>query len=111
MNKMEYDDIEKPVKPLKVKHRCGGGRIIQDRLGLYIATNPLILDDFQVDEEVYIYSKETIEDLYNQIAYYLKLNYYTFQVYSRYTQKLENKILELNKELKQQKTLFNWNEK
>ena len=78
MNEREYENefSTKPEKPPKHKQRHGAGKITYDQNGLYIATNKLILEDFSVNEQVHVLSKGSIEDLYNQIMYYMKLDFY-----------------------------------
>lgn len=107
MKNLELDEIQKPIKPPKHTSRHGGGQITKDRFGIYIATNPKILEDFNVDEEVYVFSKDTLEHLYDKIYYYQELNIYQFQIRLKYMQKLKNTIQELNKRNKQlQKTII-----
>lgn len=107
MENIEFEQINEPEKPPEHENRYGGGQITKDRLGIYIATNPKILKDFNVDEEVYVLSKGTINHLYDQIYYYQKLNIYQFQIRLKYTQKLKNQNQQLQKRNKElQKTII-----
>lgn len=107
MKDIEFEQINEPIKPAAHKNRHGGGQITKDRLGIYIATNPMILDDFNVDEEVHVLSKDTIEHLYEQIYYYQKLNIYQFQIRFNQIHKLKKTIQNLNNRNKQlQKTII-----
>ena len=115
MNENEF--LTKPEEPPKHKQRHGAGQITSDQNGLYIATNKLILEDFSVDEYVHVLSKGSIEDLYNQIIYYLKLDYYHCNKYIKIikalvksNEQLKEENERMKKELKTQKTLFNFNE-
>ena len=85
----------KPVKLPKHKQRYGAGRITRDKNGLYIATNPLILDSFNIDETVYILSPGSVKHFHDSLMYYMRL--YIYQ-----TQKLRGSIdglMENNREL------------
>lgn len=68
----------KPVKPLKHKQRYGAGRIARDKNGLYIATNPLILENFNIDETVYVLSPGSVDYFRDSLMYYMEL--YIYQV-------------------------------
>lgn len=114
--KFENEFLTKPEKPPKHKQRHGAGQITYDQNGLYIATNKLILDDFSVNEHVHVLSKGSIEDLYNQIAYYMNLNFYHCYKYVkiikalvRINEQLEKENEMMRNELKTQRTLFNFN--
>jgi hypothetical protein len=118
MNEKEYENefLTKPKKPPKHNQRHGAGQITYDQNGLYIATNKLILDNFSVDEYVHVLSKGSIEHLYNQIMYYMKLDFYHCNKYIKIIKalvKMNEQLKEENermkKELKTQKTLFNFN--
>ena len=58
---------KRPFKPPEHKQRYGVGQIVQDKNGLYIATNPLILRNSKVDETVYILSPGSVEHLQDSI--------------------------------------------
>jgi len=116
-NELENELLTKPEKPLKHKQRHGAGKIIYDQNGLYIATNKLILEDFSVNEQVHVLSKGSIEHLYNQIMYYMKLDFYHCNKYIKIikdlvksNEQLKEENERMKKELKTQRTLFNFNE-
>jgi len=118
MNEKEYENefLTKPEKPPKHKQRHGAGQITYDQNGLYIATNKLILDTFSVDEYVHVLSKGSLKNLYNQIMYYMKLDFYHCNKYVKIikalvsiNEQLEKENEMMRKELKTQRTLFNFN--
>jgi len=65
---------------------------------LYIATNKLILEDFSVDEYVHVLSKGSIEHLYYQIIYYMKLDSYHCNKYI----KIIKALVKSNEQLKEE---------
>lgn len=107
MKDVNLDQIKEPIKPSEHTYRHGGGQITKDKLGIYIATNPKILEDFNVDEKVHVISKDTIEHLYRQMEYYQKLNIYLLQTDYQNIRELTKKVQMLNKRNKQlQKTII-----
>jgi hypothetical protein len=100
MNEKEYENefSTKPEEPPKHKQRHGAGQITSDQNGLYIATNKLILEDFSVDEYVHVLSKGSIEHLYNQIIYYMKLDSYHCNKYF----KIIKALVKSNEQLKEE---------
>lgn len=100
MDEREYENefLTKPEKPPKHKQKHGAGQITYDQNGLYIATNKLILEDFSVNEQVHVLSKGSIEDLYNQIIYYMKLDSYHCNKYI----KIIKALVKSNEQLKEE---------
>lgn len=100
MDEREYENefLTKPEKPPKHKQKHGAGQITYDQNGLYIATNKLILEDFSVNEQVHVLSKGSIEDLYNQIIYYMKLDSYHCNKYF----KIIKALVKSNEQLKEE---------
>ena len=96
---------KKPVEPPKHKQRYGVGQITQDKNGLYIATNPLILRNFNIDETLYILSPGSVNHFQDSLMYYMDLYIYQVTKLMQVVDELRKKNDYLKKELKCQKTL------
>lgn len=96
---------KKPVEPPKHKQRYGVGQITQDKNGLYIATNPLILRNFNIDETLYILSPGSVNHFQDSLMYYMDLYIYQVTKLMQVVDELRKENDYLKKELKCQKTL------
>lgn len=92
----------KPVKPPEHKQRYGAGIITRDKNGLYIATNPLILENFNIDETVYILSKGSLDHLYDKITFNMELFIYQTQ----YMSGVIDGLMEDNRKLREENDYF-----
>lgn len=96
---------KRPVKPPEHKQRYGVGQIVQDKNGLYIATNPLILRNFNVDETVYILSPGSVEHFQDSLMYYMELYIQDITKLNRLIEDLQKENHQLKKELQSQTSL------
>ena len=96
---------KRPFEPPEHKQRYGVGQITQDKIGLYIATNPLILRNFNIDETVYILSPGSVEHFQDSIMYYMDLYIHDITKLNQLIEDLQTENQDLRKELKSQKNL------
>jgi hypothetical protein len=96
---------EKPVEPAKHKQRYGVGQITQEKNGLYIATNPLILRNFNIDETVYILSPGSVNHFQDSMMYYMDLHSYQVTKLMQVIDELKKENADLKKELQSQSSL------